>query len=99
MACFKPTAVVVVAQNYAQSEITYPVFGPDDDVWRFDTPGKDRVAFKFHDDLKTTVIWTNHPQGMRPAGTRALVQTFVADLIVRAMRGVALPASVIQPRP
>jgi len=90
---FRPTAVVLTTQDYAKHEIVFPLFGEDNGRWRFDTPQHDSVSFKFHDDLKTTVIWTNHPQGMRPPGTRVRVQTLVADLIRRATQGRSLPRS------
>jgi hypothetical protein len=95
---FRPTAVIAVPQNFAQREIMEPVFGGDD-RWYFDTPSKDRVAYQIHDEFKTLVIWTNHPQGMSPPGTRALVQNFAAELIVGMLRGQPLPAGAIEPRP
>jgi hypothetical protein len=98
IAFFKPTAVVAVPQNYAQQKIMEPVFG-DETTWHFDTAERDRVAYRFHGGLGTLVIWANHPQGMRPSGTRAIVQKFAADLIVGAVRGVNLRPGVIQPRP
>jgi hypothetical protein len=98
IAFFRPTAVVLVPQTYAQQAILQPIFG-NDDTWHFDTADKGRVAYQFHEGLKTLAIWTNHPQGMGPSGTRALVQTFAADLIAGAMKGMALPPGVIQPCP
>jgi hypothetical protein len=98
IAFFKPTAVIAVPQNFAQHEIMEPVFG-EDDKWYFDTPGKDRVAYQIHKEFETLVIWTNHPQGMSPPGTRALVQEFAAELIVGAMRGRPLPPGAIEPPP
>ena len=89
---FRPTAVVLVSQLYAMHEIAHPVFGGDDGTWSFDSPQED-VAYKFHPDLETTVVWANHPQGMRPLGTRARVQTLVADLVARATQGQPLPRS------
>lgn len=90
---FRPTAVVLVSQAYAMHEIAHPVFGGDDGTWSFDTPQQDSVAYKFHPDLETTVVWANHPQGMRPPGTRARVQSLVADLVARATQGQSLPPS------
>jgi hypothetical protein len=75
-----------------------PVFGAEA-TWHFDTAEKDRVAYRFHGGLGTVVIWANHPQGMRPSGTRATVQTFAANLIVGAIRGLPLPPGVIRPQP
>ncbi len=90
ISAFKPTAIVVATTNYADKEIAFPVFGHED--WSFDTPEQDRVAYKRHPD-HGLVVWTNHPQGMKPAGTRASVQAFVADLILRQWQGRELPPS------
>lgn len=81
---FRPTAVVLTTQDYAKHEIVFPLFGGDNGTWNSNAPQQD-VAFKFHNDLNTTVIWTNHPQGMRPAGTRARVQSLVADLVAKTV--------------
>jgi hypothetical protein len=87
----RPTAVVLTTQDYAKYEIVLPLFGGA--MWRFDTPQQDSVAFKFHTGFNTTLIWTNHPQGMRPPGSRARVQSLVADLIARTVLGRSLPRS------
>ena len=88
---FKPTAVVVTTGDYAKQEIMEPVFGVEAE-WHFDTPDKDRIAYRFHDELKTLVVWTNHPErrGM-VKGERAIVQAFAAKLIAGAMKGEELP--------
>jgi len=91
IAAFQPTAVVLATTNYAQEEVVFPLFGRDD--WRFDTPDRDRVAYKQHSRFGL-VVWTNHPQGMRPSGTRAIVQKFVADLTIKHWRGEQLPECV-----
>lgn len=88
---FRPTAVVLVSNDYAMHQIAHPVFGGNDGTWSFDTPQQSSVAWKFHPDLETTVVWTNHPQGMRPPGTRARVQERVADVVARATQGRSLP--------
>lgn len=95
IALFRPTAVVVTTGNYAQQQILEPVFGVDG--WHFDTPEGDRVAYRFHDGLKTLVVWTNYPlgRGMRP-GERAIAQKLAVKLIVGAMQGRELPPGAIQ---
>jgi hypothetical protein len=91
IASFAPTATILATTNYAEKEIVFPLFSEDD--WRFDTPNKDRIAFKKHPEFGL-LVWTNHPQGMRPAGTRAKVQEFVADLVIKHWRGEPLPECV-----
>jgi hypothetical protein len=91
IAAFAPTATILATTNYAQKQIVFPLFGEED--WCFDTPKKNRVAFKEHPQFGL-LIWTNHPQGMRPAGTRAIVQEFVADLVKKHWRDEPLPECV-----
>ena len=88
---FKPTAAVIATTRYADKEIFFPVFGHED--WSLDTPEQKRVAYKRHPD-HGLAVWTNHPKGMRPAGTRAIVQNFVADLILSQWQGQELPPSM-----
>ena len=73
--------MVIAAQNCAQSGIDHPVFGPDEDVWSFDTPGEDRVARKFHDKAEDNGLSGRSICKGCPGGTRALVKAFVADLL------------------
>jgi hypothetical protein len=92
IAAFQPTAVILATTNYAENEVVFPLFGQDD--WSFDTIERDRVAYKRHPQFGL-VAWTNHPQGMRPPGTRAIVQEFIADLTMRHWRGDPLPQCVL----
>jgi hypothetical protein len=91
IATFQPTAIILATTNYAQDEIVFPIFGRND--WSFDTREQDRVAYKQHPQLGL-VAWTNHPQGMRPAGTRAIAQRFIADLVLKHWHGAPLPPCV-----
>ena len=88
---FKPTAILIATTNYAEKEVVFPLFG--DEGWSFDTPEEDRIAYKQHPTFGL-IAYTNHPQGMRPAGTRSAVQEFVADLIMMQWRGQPLPPSM-----
>ncbi len=91
IATFQPTAIILATTNYAQHEVVFPLFGYDG--WSFDTQEQDRVAYKQHPQFGL-VVWTNHPQGMRPNGTRAVIQKFVSELILKQWRGAPLPQCV-----
>ena len=90
IALFKPTGIVITATNFAQAEIIEPVFGGE---WSQNRPDADRIAYKLDPKSGAAVVWTNHPQRMAPAGTRASVQADAAGLIVQAIRGELLSPS------
>lgn len=90
----RPHVIILLATNYAEDEILYPVFGRDN--WRWDNQERDRVAFKAFQLAPSSgavVIWTNHPQAMGPIGYRAAATCMTIKLAVGALKGEDLPAS------
>ena len=59
-AYFRPTTVVIAAQDCAQSGIDHLAFGPDEDVWSSIHLAKTELRASFTTKLKTTVVWTKH---------------------------------------
>ena len=80
----RPTAAVFVTGDYAEKEILFQLFGSDG--WVHDSPNKDQNAIKADPSSGIPVIWTNHPQGMRPAGSLEKARSFCAEAISKALK-------------
>lgn len=89
IARFRPTGIVIATGDYAKDEVVVPIFGRD--RWSYNTPDGKQVAYQTDAETGAVVAWTDHPGRRAPPGTRAQVQSFVADLIVRGMGGSSLP--------
>lgn len=88
---FKPSGIILTNTNFAEHEILRPVFG---EGWHQSRTAMDGVAWKLDESNGVPVVWTNHPQGMQPAGSRAEAKSLAVKLIVAAMQGKPLPPGV-----